>query len=145
MKLTITLDNLDEAISQLKELANKMATFAHDVAVESAENITYSGIGTTNSMVGSIPYQHVIVQNNDYVAFQEFGTGFEAEYTSIIVNDTVEASYPGVYSEDHERTFQDWTGDPEDYRPNITPKKQMQNEVQRLFESTEQKARSYFD
>lgn len=139
MKLKIDLDNLDDAIQKLEALSNKIREFPHEVATESSQRIGYSG-----TVVEPGNSKNRIVAKGEGYVFQEFGAGFEAQVTTIDIDGTPTESYPGVYSEDHGRTFQEHSGRPEDYPFNITPKMTMQNEAKRLEAETEDKARRYF-
>ena len=140
MKLTINLDNLDEAIRQLEELEWKLREFPHDVAKESADNIRYKNATT---YVVSMDGENQIRVNGDQVAFQEYGAGFEADFDHIGNIPT----YPGVWSDDHEGTFKKWlyyNHPEENYKYNRTPQRKIRTEVERLKSQTESKAEGYF-
>ncbi len=141
MKIVINLDKPEEAEAQLRELAEKIRNFAHEVATESAQNIHYA---TENGSVGAtvepIEKGYAVVARNPQIAFMEFGAGFPAQ------NITIEGftTYPGAYSEDHAQTFQNYKGDPDEYMYNRDPQMAMQNEAHRLIKDTERKAQEYF-
>lgn len=139
MKIEVTWDNLDESIKQLKELAEKIKQFPKDVAQESMSHIGYSGTGVSYS-----EGENKVFASGDQIAFAEFGAGFYADTTTLKVDGQSMESYPGVWSEDHAQTFQNYSGDPSSYKYNRQPQHQMQNEVERLRSNTEQKAKDFF-
>lgn len=138
MELTITLDNLDESIEKLRELAHKLEQFPTEVAMESAHNIKY---GEAVSTVDHHDGLNIVSVEGNGIAFQEFGAGFKAQTWS----ENGFSTEPGSWSIDHAQTFQNYQGDPERYRYNQEPKMKVQNEAQRLQRDTEEKARRYFD
>ena len=139
MKLEITWDNLDTAIEQLKELAEKIKQFPKDVAQESMSHINYSGTGVSYS-----EGENKVFASGEGIAFQEYGAGFYADVTSINVDGMNMSSYPGVWSEDHQNTFATWQGQDWAYPYNNQPTHHMQNEAERLRRDTESKAKDYF-
>ena len=139
MKLVITWDNLDDAINQLKELAEKIRQFPNDVAQESSDRIPYSGTGVSYS-----EGENHVYASGEGIAFQEYGSGFYADVTSINIDGKNMPSYPGVWSEDHKNTFATWQGHDWAYPYNNQPTHYMQDEVERLRRDTEPKAKDYF-
>lgn len=140
MIITISLDNLDEALRQVTELQEKVREFPHEVAQESADNIRYDKAST---YMISTDGEHKVRVRGDQLAFQEYGAGFTADYDMIGNIPT----YPGVYSEDHKETFQKHLAQgkaPGTYRYNRTAQRKMRNEVERLRRNTESKAQGYF-
>lgn len=147
MKLTITLDNLDDAIKQLSELAKQLRQFPEDVADESKNSVGYEQM-----MVEMSPGMHKIKAIGDGIAFAEYGAGFVADDTTLELEDggTLN-SYPGVWSNDHEKTFQQHMFKilygkalESDYKYNREPQRKMQTEAERLRNQTELKAKDYF-
>ena len=141
MKIVIDLNKPEEAEAQLRELAEKIRNFAHEVATESAQNIHYTTEGgSVGARAEEIAGGYAVVAENPQIAFMEFGAGFPAQ------NITIEGftTYPGAWSEDHAQTFQNWTGDPDNYMYNRDPQMAMQNEAHRLIKDTERKAKEYF-
>lgn len=151
MKLEITWDNLDTAIEQLKELAEKIKQFPKDVAQESMSHISYSGTGVSYS-----EGENKVFASSHGIAFQEFGAGFYADETTLNIDGKNVSSYPGVWSADHARTFQAWqfrqlgrmnTSErvhDSQYPYNVEPSHTMQNEAERLRRDTEARAKDYF-
>ncbi len=139
MTIDITLDNLDTAIKQLEELAEKIEQFPEDVATESWNRIPYADTGISRS-----EGQHTVFASGEGIAFQEFGSGFYAQVTSININGSDAPSYPGVWSEDHKNTFATWQGHDWAYPYNNQPTRYMQDEAERLRRETELKAKDYF-
>lgn len=143
MKLTITLDNLDEAIRQLKQLAKQIEDFPKDVAQESLTHIGYpdTGISSSNGV-------NRVFAMGDGIAFLEWGAGYEADFTTIEVDGVGSLpSYPGVWSDDHANTFKHhlYSGQPHGTYPyNRSPQNKMTNEAERLRRDTETKAKGYF-
>ena len=137
IKLSITLDNLDDAIAKLEQLASDLQKFPSDAVNDAVDRIEYNHVKAEPSGEGI----NTIVASDRGIAFQEYGAGFYAQDTKI----GDKPSYPGVWSEDHKRTFQDWQGHDFAYPYNQQPKKQLQNEVKRFASKTEEKARTYFD
>lgn len=143
MNLTITLDNLDESIRKLKELAELIRQFPKDVAIESMDSIGYSDTGVSYG-----EGENIVYASGKEIAFEEFGAGYWADTTSLTLSDGGNiATYPGAWSEDHARTFQRHreSGEPTtSYKYNKLPQHKMQREAERLRNNTEQKAREYF-
>lgn len=139
MKLEVTWDNLDEAINMLKELAEKIRQFPKDVASESTSHIPYNGTGVSYS-----EGKNTVFATGEGIAFQEYGSGFYADVTTIRVDGKNMPSYPGVWSEDHQNTFATWQGHDWAYPYNNQPTHYMQDEAERLRRDTEQKAKDYF-
>lgn len=135
MKLTITLDNLDDAIKQLKELAEKIRQFPKDVATESMDRIGYSSTGVSYG-----DGENTVYAGGNGIAFEEFGAGFYAQVADFDDFHTE----PGIWSADHARTFQNWQGQDYAYPYNKQPQRKMQIEAERLRNETEQKAKDYF-
>lgn len=144
MNLTITLENLDESIEALNDLALKLEQFPHDIARDMANKVAYP---STNPYVISQQGLNTVVNEGDGVAFEEFGAGFVAETWS---NGTF-STEPGIYSRDPvlgKGTFEKHIaeGRPEsEYRYNRKPGAKMQKATQTWRWTTEAKARLYFD
>ncbi len=138
MELTITLENLDESIRQLREFAHKVERFPMEVAYEAAENIRYP---ESSPYVVHMDGRNRIEVQGEGIAFQEFGAGFLAEPWSGYGFSTA----PGDWSADHARTYQNYQGDALGYRYNQEPQMKVQNEAERLGRETETKARLFFD
>lgn len=127
---------VEEAIKYLEELAVKLESFPSAVGFDSMMRIPYphttseSGHGVTR-----------IVSSGRGIAFEEFGAGFDADtYTD-------EGFYtePGIWSQDHKQTFQNWNRDPSMYPYNVTPTRYMRTEAERLPSAIIEKAREYFN
>ena len=138
MNLTITLENLDESITALRELAHRIERFPTEVAYESAERVRYPGM---SPYVVHMDGYNRVEQNGEGIAFEEFGAGFTAEQWT----GTNFSTMSGEWSADHARTYQEWQGEEVDYPYNKEPQMKMQNEAYRLEKETENKARTYFD
>ncbi len=134
MTLEITLDNLKESVKALRNLAKQIEQFPHDVAMESASNVGYSNVN-----VEQTDSANIVTASGNQIAFEEFGAGFVAEVADIGDFHTE----PGIWSEDHAKTYQNWKGDMEDYPYNRQPKMEMQKEAERLRNETENKAKGY--
>ena len=143
MKLEITWDNLNTAIEQLKELAEKIKQFPKDVAQESMSHISYSGTGVSYS-----EGENKVFASGSQVAFMEYGTGFDADFTTLTLDNGQKLpSYPGVWSDDHANTFLNhlYSNKPQESYPyNREGEHQMEKEVERLRSNTEAKAKDYF-
>ena len=142
MNLTITMDNLDEAIRKLGELAEQLEEFPKDVARESMDRIGYSNTGVSYG-----DGENRVYASGDGIAFAEWGAGYYADTTTIEVDGIGIPSYPGVWSDDHGNTFLPhlYSGKPQEtYKYNRAPQHKMQDEAERLRVDTEQKAKDYF-
>ena len=135
MNITITLDNLDQSIRELEELSHKLRRFPEEVGMESASHIAYPE-RTVTSREG----ETIISAREKGIAFDEFGTGF---YADVYDHDGFHTE-PGIWSEDHEQTFQNWQGQDYAYPYNTHPSRKLRNEVDRLTTNTEEFARRYF-
>lgn len=136
MNINISLDNLDKAIEQLNDLQNRLESFPEHLAKSASDDIKSHYAITVTSQDGNT----TIDAERKGIAFIEYGAGFYADETSI--GDL--ESYPGVWSEDHAQTFQNWNGEEDKYPYNMYPHHYMESVVQTLETDAERIARDYF-
>lgn len=128
---------IDEAIAYLEQLEQKLLDFPTQVAMDSVNRIDYPNVMADTTAQGTTR----IVAMGDQIAFEEFGAGFEADTFDYDAFHTE----PGIWSEDHARTFQNYNGEPENYRYNRTPKHALRDEAKRLPDEIMNKAREVFN
>ena len=145
MNIRINLDNLEQGVKDLERLISKLEYFTADVAEEARMGVGYNDVSVHHNGSGS----HTIIASGNQIAFEEFGAGYVADYESGFHEWGGEDFHtePGVWSETHERTFQNHMESgkpPSTYRYNRIPQNRMQRTAQRLHSDTAQKASEYF-
>jgi len=144
MNIKITLDNLDSAIKQIEELRSKVRDLSADLAEDYRTQVGYDDVSIHHG--GS---NATIVASGEQIAFEEWGAGYTADYNSGYEHMGGDSffTYPGVWSESHERTFQhhqESGKDPSTYHYNKEPKHYMENTARRIQTEIDQKVRERF-
>lgn len=147
MNIKIDLNNLDDAIKQIEDFKTRVENFTADIATEARDKVGYSKMsvvheGGTHTIIAS-------GSDGDDIAFAEWGAGYTAD-----MNEGFEqlggdpfVTYPGAWSESHERTFQHHQAsgkDPSTYRYNRRPLRRMEKTAVNIHYNITQKARDYF-
>ena len=144
MNIKIDLNNLDNAIKQIKDLQTKVENFTADIATEARDKVGYTKMSVVHD--GDV---HTVIATGDEIAFAEWGAGYMADTNEgfeQLGGDTFQ-TYPGVWSESHERTFQHHQAsgkDPSTYRYNRRPLRRMEKTAVDIHYNIVQKAREYF-
>ena len=142
--INISLDNLDSALEQIKELQYQVEHFTADLAEETKANVGYSDVSADH-----MGERHIITAKDEDIAFKEFGAGYVADYEDGFQDMGGDPFHtePGIWSESHARTFQkhQQSGQaPSTYRFNRTPTNRMQRAAQNVHSKVGSKAREYF-
>lgn len=125
--------SIDKALKQLEDLKLKIRDFSADFAEESRMKVGYPNVSVIHHGQG----KHTIVASDDQIAFMEWGAGFTADTNSGFGDLGGDSffTYPGVWSKDHERTFQRWVAsnkDPSAYRYNRQPLRGMETTARNM-------------
>ena len=124
-------------MTALDELIAQVTAYPKAYAEDMAKTTGYSFV-----RVDSSEGCNEIVAQDDQIAFMEYGTGFVAP--SMEVEGVGEVG-GGTWSEDHQRTYQNWQGDPMRYRYNKSPKYGMTHAIETMETTAETRAWGYFE
>ena len=144
MNIKIDLNNLDDAIKQIEDLEIRVENFTASIATEARDKVGYASMSVVHA--GN---SHTVIATGDEIAFAEWGAGYTADITEGFeqLGGDPFVTYPGVWSESHERTFQHHQAsgkDPSTYRYNRRPLRRMEKTAVDIHYNIAQKAREYF-